>query len=209
MAPGGRSSPVASLAFGGSLCFVLGQRDAVEERLQLLPHLEVRDLLRWHVHLLARLRVAALPRRAVAEAEGPESADLHLLTALERGDDAAEGGLDDDACLDLCDVEALCHDADQVRLGHCGSGRLCHVARHSVRSPGRRGETPDSRPPNSPKSRKGRGIAAHPLRRWRRVSRRRAAAWAWRRSRRTSSRGPCRPSPRSRRAPFPPPPRSR
>src|ERR1041384_2080486 len=107
---------------------LLGVRLAVEERLELLAHLEVRDLRGRDVHLLARLGIAALAGRPVAEAEAAEAADLDLLAALQSVDDAAQRRLDDDPGLDLRDVELLGDDVDQVRLGHGvpGGGGIGH-----------------------------------------------------------------------------------
>jgi hypothetical protein len=111
-------------------------RLAVEESLQLLAHLEVRDLLGRNVHLLARLRVAALARRPITEPEAPETADLDLVPALQGVHDAAQRGFDDDARLHLGDVELLGHDVDQVRLGHRvpRGGRISHRGAPSERS---------------------------------------------------------------------------
>src|SRR4051812_44490046 len=93
---GGRRSGVSGLrrlgsGTGGRGRGLVRMRLAVQEGLQLLAHLEVGNLLRRHVHLLARLRVAALARRAVPEPEAAEAADLDLVAALERVHDAAEG----------------------------------------------------------------------------------------------------------------------
>src|SRR3954469_18691871 len=54
---------------------------AVDELFEFLAGLEVRDLLRRHVHLVARLRVAALARFALAQAEAAEAPQLDLLAA--------------------------------------------------------------------------------------------------------------------------------
>src|SRR4051812_5806518 len=115
---------------------LFGVRLAVEECLQLLAHLEVRDLLGRDVHLLARLGVAALAGSAVAETEAPEAPDLHLVAALQGVHDAAERGLDDDPRLDLRDVELLGDDVDEVRLGHGvpGGVRFGHRGRSRFRA---------------------------------------------------------------------------
>src|SRR5688500_6637596 len=84
---------------------LLGCGLAVEKGLQLLPHLEIGNLLRGHVDLLPRLRVATLARGAIAEAEAAKAADLHLLSGLEGVDDTLQGGLDDDPGLDLRNVQ--------------------------------------------------------------------------------------------------------
>ena len=137
---GGAVAPGAYWPSGRGGGRLFGAGHAVEQGLQLLAHLEVRDLLGRDVHLLARLRVAALARGAVAEAEAAEAPDLDLLAALERGDDAPEGRLDDDPRLHLGDVEALRHDADQVGLGHRGSRRLGHFARTPFAPPAEGGK---------------------------------------------------------------------
>src|SRR5687768_573309 len=71
-------------------------RVAVDQLLQLLARLEVGDLLRRHVHLVPRLRVAALARLPAAQPEAAESAQLDLLAAMQRVDDALEDRVDDD-----------------------------------------------------------------------------------------------------------------
>src|SRR4051794_36881445 len=63
---------------------------AVDQIFQFLARLEVRDLLRRHVHLVARLRIAALARLALAQAEAAESTQLDLLATMQRIDDALE-----------------------------------------------------------------------------------------------------------------------
>src|SRR6187455_2990941 len=122
-----RASLAVSLLLG-SRCLRFFARHAVEERLQLLTHLEVRDLLGRDVDLLPGLGIAPLARCTVPETERAEASDLDLLAVLQRRDDAAQRGLDDDAGLDLSDVEALGHDPDQVRFRHCSAGRLDHSA---------------------------------------------------------------------------------
>src|SRR5262245_30343255 len=62
----------------------------VDELLELLAGLEVRHLLRRHIHLVAGFRVAALPRLTLAQPETAEAAQLDLLAAVQRLDDAAE-----------------------------------------------------------------------------------------------------------------------
>ena len=51
---------------------------------QLLAGPEVRHVLRGHVYLLARFRVAAHPRGPMVQAEAAESADLDPLPSLQR-----------------------------------------------------------------------------------------------------------------------------
>src|SRR5262249_37423713 len=65
------------------------RRLLVDQLLELLARLEVRNLLRRHVHFVAGLRVTPLPRLAFAQAEAAESAQLDLLAAMQRIDDAA------------------------------------------------------------------------------------------------------------------------
>src|SRR5690348_2603574 len=55
----------------------------VDQVLQFLARLEVRHSLRWHVHLVAGLRVAPLPGLALTEAEAAESAEFDLLATLQ------------------------------------------------------------------------------------------------------------------------------
>src|SRR5262249_15574638 len=54
-------------------------RFPVDELLQLLARLEIRHLLRRHVHLVAGLRIAALARLPFAQAKAAESPQLDLL----------------------------------------------------------------------------------------------------------------------------------
>src|SRR5437016_3705876 len=68
----------------------------VDELLELFAGLEVRNLLRRDVHLVAGLRVASLAGFALAEAEAAEPAQLDLLAAMQRVDDALEHRVDDD-----------------------------------------------------------------------------------------------------------------
>src|ERR687898_2228956 len=63
-------------------------RLAVNQLLELLARLEVRNLLRRHVHLVARLRVAPLPWLAPPQPKAAESAQFDLLAAMQRVDDA-------------------------------------------------------------------------------------------------------------------------
>src|SRR5262249_22028236 len=68
----------------------------VDEILQLFTRLEVRDLLRRHVDLVSGLRVAALPRFALAKTEAAKPAELDLFPTMQRVDDALEHRFDDD-----------------------------------------------------------------------------------------------------------------
>src|SRR5262249_25086025 len=68
----------------------------VDELLQLLAWLEVRDLFRRDVHLVAGLRVAPLAGLPAPQPEAAEPAQLDLLAAVERVDDALEDRVDDD-----------------------------------------------------------------------------------------------------------------
>src|SRR5688500_18395313 len=88
----------------------LGSGLTVQQRLQFLAHLEVRDLLGRNVDLLAGLRVAAHPRGAIPEAEASKAPDLDLLAVLEGVHDALERRFHDDPGLDLRDVELAGHD---------------------------------------------------------------------------------------------------
>src|SRR6266487_4876142 len=71
-------------------------RFLVDQFLQFLARLEVRHLLRRHVHLVAGLRIAALPRLAFPEPEAAEPPQLDLLATVQRLDDAAEHRIDDE-----------------------------------------------------------------------------------------------------------------
>src|ERR1017187_3757101 len=69
---------------------------AVDHVFQFLAGLEIRDLLGGHFHARAGLRVAADTRLGLAGAETAESADLDLVTAAQKANDAVENGLHDD-----------------------------------------------------------------------------------------------------------------
>src|SRR5260221_135411 len=58
--------------------------ERVDALAQLLAGLEVRHVLLGHVHLLARLRVAAGARRPVVQAEAAEAADLDAMAVQQR-----------------------------------------------------------------------------------------------------------------------------
>src|SRR6478736_6527141 len=71
-------------------------RFAVDEILQFLAGLEVRNLLRRNVDLVTGLGVAALAGLALAKAEAAKTAEFDLLPAMQRVDDALEHRVDDD-----------------------------------------------------------------------------------------------------------------
>src|SRR6188768_4280893 len=73
-----------------------GGRLLVDEFFQLFTGLEVRHLLRRHIHLVPGLGIAALARLAFPQPETAEAAQLDLLPTVERLDDAAEDRIDDD-----------------------------------------------------------------------------------------------------------------
>src|SRR5688572_14040597 len=67
----------------------------VDQFLQFLAGLEVRDLLRRHFQLLPGLRIAAGAGLAAAQAEAAEAAELDLLSGAEGVDDGVEDDVDD------------------------------------------------------------------------------------------------------------------
>src|SRR5687767_9090502 len=69
---------------------------AVDELLQLLARLEVRDFLRRYIDFVPRLRVPSLSRLALAKPEASEASQLDLLATVQRVDDALEHRIDDD-----------------------------------------------------------------------------------------------------------------
>src|SRR3954452_7449284 len=99
-----------------------GGRLLVDQFLQLFARFEVRDLLRRHVDLVAGLRVAPLPRLPLAQAEAAEPAQLDLLAAVQRLDDAAEDGVDDHLGVFLRQIRDARHFLDQLRLRHAPVG---------------------------------------------------------------------------------------
>src|SRR5688572_6342980 len=114
-------------------------RLAVDEILQLLARLEVRHLLRRHIDLVAGLRVAALPRLALPQAETAEPSQLDLLAAVQRVDDALEDGIDDDLGVLLREVRDARDLLDELRLGHAaGAVPVAAANRHCLllRTPG-------------------------------------------------------------------------
>src|SRR5262245_59252690 len=101
----------------------LAVRLAVDELFELLARLEVRDLLRRDVDLVARLRVAALPRLTLAQPEAAEAAQLDLLTPMQRIDDALEDRVDDDLGVLLRQVGDTGDLLHELRLGHAAARR--------------------------------------------------------------------------------------
>src|SRR4029079_13770325 len=93
----------------------------VQQFLQLLARLEVRHFLRRHVALVARLRVAPLARLALAQAETAEPAQLDLLAAMKRVDDALEERVDDDFRVVLCEIGDARQLFNELRLGHAAA----------------------------------------------------------------------------------------
>src|SRR6185436_7485293 len=91
---------------------------AVDELLQLLARLEVRHLLRRHVHLVAGLRIATLPRLAFPEAEATEATQLDLLATVQGVDDALEHRVDDEFGVLLREVRYARDLLDELRLRH-------------------------------------------------------------------------------------------
>src|SRR5262249_37674194 len=76
----------------------------VDQVLQLLAGLEVRDLLRRDVHFVAGLGVAALAGLALTKAKAAESSQLDLFAPMQRVDDAFEDGVHDDLRVFLREV---------------------------------------------------------------------------------------------------------
>src|SRR6266566_2294131 len=98
-------------------CFGL----AVDQFFQFLAGLEVRHLLRRHIHLVTRLGIPALAGLALAEAEAAESAQLDLLAPVQRVDDAPEHRVDDDFRMLLREIRHARHFLDELRLGHAAA----------------------------------------------------------------------------------------
>src|SRR5688500_5489748 len=93
-------------------------RPLVDQVLQFLAGLEVRDLLRRDADLVAGLGVAALARLATAKPEAAEAAELDLLAAVQRIDDALEDRIDDDLGVLLREVRDFRDFLDEFRFGH-------------------------------------------------------------------------------------------
>src|SRR5688572_1846440 len=128
---------------------------AVDQLLQLLAGLEVGHLLRRHVHLVAGLRVAALARLALPQAEAAEPAQLDLLPAMQRIDDALEHRVDDDLGMLLGEVGDPRDFLDELRLRHAaGTVANGHCAAPSWASgPRNQGPAPRASPALSPEPR--------------------------------------------------------
>src|SRR5262249_50776246 len=84
------------------------------------------------VHLVTGLGVAAFPRLALAEAEAAEAAQLDLLAAMERLDDAAKDGVDDDLGMLLRQIRDARHLFHQLRLRHAAVGHAASLEGLSV-----------------------------------------------------------------------------
>src|SRR5688500_9117776 len=108
----------------------------VDEILQFLAGLEVGHLLRRHVHLVARLRVAPLARLALAQAEAPEPAQLDLLTAVQRLDDALEYRVDDDFGVLLREIGDAGHCLHELRLRHAAARNIHDAPSGSLKASG-------------------------------------------------------------------------
>src|SRR5262245_3748051 len=99
----------------------------VDEVLQLFAGLEVRHLLRRHVHAVAGLRIPAFPRLALPQAEAPEAPQLDLFAAMERRHDAVADGIDDDLGMLLREVGHPGDFFDQLGFGHQFTSSLVQI----------------------------------------------------------------------------------
>src|SRR5262249_54238269 len=90
----------------------------VQQLLQLAARLEVGDALGRHRDRLSGLRVPALARVPLADAEAAEAAELDLLAPLERVHDALEEDVDDGLRVLAREVRDARDLVDQLRLGH-------------------------------------------------------------------------------------------
>ena len=129
-----RRSP-ASDNGGGTGC--AGSR--LISSLQILAGLEVRDALRRHVHAVAGPGVAAPVRLAAPEPETAEAAEFHLLPSVQRLDDAAEHGVDDDFGVPLREAGGVGHLVDERRLRQVAFGHGLVFRRKGAVSDARRG----------------------------------------------------------------------
>src|SRR5579864_5361219 len=86
---------------------------------QFLARLEVRHVLLGHLHLLARLRIAARSRRTIVQAEAAEPADLDALALREAFSHRVEDHLDRQLGILGNQLRKLRREAvDQLRFGH-------------------------------------------------------------------------------------------
>src|SRR6185369_14071602 len=93
----------------------------VDEILQFLAGLEIRNLLRRNVHLVTGFRVAALAGLALAKAEAAKTAEFDLLAAMQRVDDALEHRVDDDFGVFLRKIRYSRDFLDEFGLRHAAA----------------------------------------------------------------------------------------
>src|SRR5258706_5458886 len=97
----------------------LGFERRVDPLAQLLAGLEVRHVLLRHLHLLARLGIAAGARRAVVEAEAAETADLDAVAGEQRVGHGVENHLDGVLGILRHQLRVALREArNELRLGH-------------------------------------------------------------------------------------------
>src|SRR5678816_1681485 len=94
---------------------------AVDQFLEFLAGLEVGNLLRRHIHLVAGLRITSLARLALPQPKTAEPAQLDLLAAVQGFDDAPEHRVDDDFRVLLGEIRHARHFLDEFRLGHAAA----------------------------------------------------------------------------------------
>src|SRR3989442_5166966 len=97
-------------------------RRAVDQLLQLLSGLEVRDSLGRDVHLVSGLGIAPLAGPALPDAEASEAAQLDLLVLAQGVDDRVEDRVHDDFGVLFCQLRNPRHLFHQLGLSH---GRPC------------------------------------------------------------------------------------
>src|SRR2546426_2496219 len=127
--PGGSRTPVKARRSGlragrgdRRRCRFGRLRRAVDQLLQLLSGLEVRDSLRRDVHLVPGLGIATLAGPALPDAEAPEAAQFDLLVLAQGLDDRVEDRVHDDFGVLFCQLRDPRNLFHQLGLSH---GRAC------------------------------------------------------------------------------------
>jgi len=95
-----------------------GVRGVVDDILQLLAGLEVRDFLRRYFDPRASLRVATHPRLPLPGPEASETPDFDLVTATQRFDDTVENSVYDHLGFFPGHLHNTRYFFNQIGLGH-------------------------------------------------------------------------------------------
>ena len=105
----------------------------VDQLLELPAGLEVSDALGRHVDAVAGLRVAARAREAAPGAEAAEAAELDPLAPVQRIDDAAKHGVDDNSPMLLREVGDVGQFLHECRLRQSAFGHWLVFRQKGIR----------------------------------------------------------------------------